>query len=144
MTLICRRSSVVKCGNMGCPLVLFEIYIYTRMYMCVLGYRSTLTTVTLWMFSRGCACVHMFVCVCACVCVCLRVCACVREFVTFSLCKTRMPKHLSQQLLVLQPVHVKMNTVMGWLRSVGSIKSLVSFAECCLFYRALLQMRPIL
>ena len=28
---------------------------------------------------------------------------------------------------------------MGWLRSVGSIKLQVSFAEYCLFYRALLQ-----
>ena len=33
---------------------------------------------------------------------------------------------------------------MGWLRSVGSIKSQVSFAEYRLFCRALLQMRPII
>jgi len=33
---------------------------------------------------------------------------------------------------------------MGWLRSVGSIKSWVSFAEYRLFYRALLQKRPII
>jgi len=33
---------------------------------------------------------------------------------------------------------------MGWLRSVGSIKLLVSFAEYCLFCRALLQKRPII
>jgi len=32
----------------------------------------------------------------------------------------------------------------GWLRSVGSIKLLVSFAEYRLFYRALLQKRPII
>jgi len=32
---------------------------------------------------------------------------------------------------------------MGWLQSVGSIKLQVSFAEYCLFYRALLQKRPI-
>jgi len=32
----------------------------------------------------------------------------------------------------------------GWLRSVGSIKSHVSFAEYRLFYRALLQKRPII
>jgi len=32
---------------------------------------------------------------------------------------------------------------MGWLRSVESIKLLVSFAEYCLFYKALLQKRPI-
>jgi len=33
---------------------------------------------------------------------------------------------------------------MGWLRLVGSIKLYVSFAEYCLFYRALLQKRPII
>ena len=33
---------------------------------------------------------------------------------------------------------------MGWLRSVGSIKLQVSFAEYCLFYMALLQNRPII
>jgi len=33
---------------------------------------------------------------------------------------------------------------MGWLRSVGSIKSQVSFAEYRLFHRALLQKRPII
>jgi len=32
-------------------------------------------------------------------------------------------------------------SAMGWLRSVGSIKLQVSFAEYCLFYRALLQKR---
>jgi len=32
---------------------------------------------------------------------------------------------------------------MGWLRLVGSIKKQVSFAEYSLFYRALLQKRPI-
>ena len=33
---------------------------------------------------------------------------------------------------------------MGWLRLVGSIKLQVSFAEYCLFYRVLLQKRPII
>jgi len=33
---------------------------------------------------------------------------------------------------------------MGWLRSVGSIKLQVSFAEYCLFYRSILQKRPII
>jgi len=35
-------------------------------------------------------------------------------------------------------------TDMGWLRLVGSLKSYVSFAEYSLFYRALLQKRPII
>ena len=33
---------------------------------------------------------------------------------------------------------------MGWLRSVGSIKLYVSYAEYCLFYRALLQKRSVI
>jgi len=33
---------------------------------------------------------------------------------------------------------------MGWLRLVGSIKLQVSFAEYCLFFRALLQKRPMI
>ena len=33
---------------------------------------------------------------------------------------------------------------MGWLRLVGSIKLYVPFAGYCLFYRALLQKRPII
>jgi len=33
---------------------------------------------------------------------------------------------------------------MGWLRLVGSLKLYVSIAECCLFYRALLQKRPMI
>ena len=33
---------------------------------------------------------------------------------------------------------------MGWLRSVGSIKLQVSFAEYSLFHRALLQKRPMI
>ena len=32
----------------------------------------------------------------------------------------------------------------GWLRSVGSIKFWVSLAEYCLFYRSLLQKRPVI
>jgi len=33
---------------------------------------------------------------------------------------------------------------MGWLRLVGSLKLRVSFAEYRLFYRALLQKRPVI
>ena len=35
-------------------------------------------------------------------------------------------------------------SIMGWLRLVGSLKLLVSFAEYCLFYRSLLQKRPVI
>jgi len=40
--------------------------------------------------------------------------------------------------------HNRQLTDMWWLRIVGSIKSQVSFAEYCLFYRALLQKRHII
>jgi len=39
---------------------------------------------------------------------------------------------------------VRHDSIMGWLRLVGSIKLQVSFAEYCLFYRAFLQKRPII
>jgi len=41
--------------------------------------------------------------------------------------------------------HISLDVLnMGWLRSVGSIRLWVSFAEYRLFYRALLQKRPII
>jgi len=40
--------------------------------------------------------------------------------------------------------HLTNQFAMGWLRWVGSLKSWVSFAEYSLFYRALLQQRPII
>ena len=40
--------------------------------------------------------------------------------------------------------HASVDTHMRWLRSVGSIKLWVSFAEYRLFYRALLQKRPMI
>jgi len=40
--------------------------------------------------------------------------------------------------------HHRVCSTMGWLRLVGSIKLQVSFAEYSLFYRALLQKRPII
>jgi len=39
---------------------------------------------------------------------------------------------------------LKTKICMGWLRLVGSLKLQASFAEYCLFYRALLQKRPII
>ena len=41
-------------------------------------------------------------------------------------------------------MYIHRNRPMGWLQSVGLIKSQVSFAEYCLFCRALLQERPII
>jgi len=45
----------------------------------------------------------------------------------------------TQELPLLRTIHD-----MGWLRLVGSLRLWVSFAEYSLFYRALLQTRPII
>jgi len=57
------------------------------------------------------------------VCVCMRVCICMHVYVC---------------------VHACTSICMGWLRLVGSLKLQISFAEYGLFYRALLQKRPVI
>jgi len=49
----------------------------------------------------------------------------------------------STQSYVRLLIHMSSYSYMGWLRLVGSLKLQVSFAEYGLFYRALLQKRPI-
>jgi len=51
---------------------------------------------------------------------------------------------VSSRLCLLRSCIDLWSSVMGWLRSVGSIKLYVSFAEYCLFYRSLLQKRPVI
>jgi len=84
------------------------------------------------------------VCVCV-VCVCLRVCLCV-------CCEQGGYGHRCSCVLCLS-VCVYLCVCcerggygigMGWLRLVGSLKIQVSFTEYHLFYRALLQKRPII
>jgi len=48
------------------------------------------------------------------------------------------------RLFILIYVLSVFSSPMGWLLSVGSIKLYVSFAEYCLFNRALLQKRPVI
>jgi len=45
--------------------------------------------------------------------------------------------------MIVSLFHRNMHTI-GWLRLVGSLKLLASFAEYRLFYRALLQKRPVI
>ena len=52
--------------------------------------------------------------------------------------------YLSTLIHIHRYTHVHTYTGMGWLRLVGSLKWQVSFAEYRLFYRALLQKRPII
>ena len=51
-------------------------------------------------------------------------------------------RHIYRYICVNIHINIHIYMSMGWLRSVGSIKLYVSFAEYCLFYRALLQKRP--
>jgi len=81
-----------------------------------------------------------------------------RDIVTFQSCYTY--KWVMSRIWMSHGTHMKESchtyewvmaqlwmshvTHMGWLRLVGSLKLYVSFAEYCLFYRALLQKRPII
>jgi len=47
-------------------------------------------------------------------------------------------------LLTLKHKMITQVSTRGWLRLAGSLKSFVSFAEYCLFYRVLLQKRPMI
>jgi len=58
------------------------------------------------------------------------------KFLKFSLAKNQISQTISAR--------VKPFAAMGWLRSVGSLKLQVAFAEYRLFYRALLQKRRII
>ena len=59
-------------------------------------------------------------------------------------CKRALLKRLYSAVYELLLQSYSHRIAMGWLRSVGSIKLQVSFAEYRLFYRALLQKRPII
>ena len=65
-----------------------------------------------------------------------RACACVRASPHSVFTYVCMHMYIRRYLYVW--------VYMGWLRSVGSIKLRVSFAEYYLFYRALLQKRPMI
>jgi len=79
--------------------------------------------------------VHEYACACVCVCVC------VIYFRRASVDSAGYCCSVTHSVLSYMVCHL---LVMGWLRSVGSMKLHVSFAEYRLFYRALLQKRPII
>jgi len=103
-------------------------------------------------------CVHACLCVCVRVCVCVCVCVRVRGRVKF-LASHELKSSCAFHDLNDSCKHHKLTAsckcheltasckcheqLTGWLRLVGSIKVQVSFAEYCLFYRALLQKRLI-
>jgi len=74
---------------------------------------------------------YVHVCVSVWVCVCVYVCLCVSLSVYMWVC-------------VYICRYIDICRDMDWLRLVGFLKLLVSFAEYGLFYRALLQKRPII
>jgi len=81
--------------------------------------------------------VSMIVCVCLCQCLCLCYwqCECVCVLSVISVAQRSVCCSVRACVYCL---------FMGWLRLVGSLKSYVSFAEYRLFYRALLQKRPMI
>jgi len=87
------------------------------------------------------------VCVCVCVCACVCVCMCVPLVWEVSMLRIAPCVCVCACVcvsLVWEVSTLQIAPTMGWLPSVGSIKLQVSFAEYRLFYRALLQKRPII
>ena len=120
-----------------------------------------------------CMCVCTCVCVCECECVRMCVCesnrgkqergrVCERELfvgrtvyahITGLFCRissilwgsfAKETYNLIDPTNQSHPIFLSHAKLMGWLRVVGSLKLQVSFAEYRLFYRALLQKRPII
>ena len=58
--------------------------------------------------------------------------------------QTKSLQHQNLQYVCVPYTKSALMSTMGWLRSVGSIQVRVSFAEYSLFYRALLQKRPMI
>jgi len=89
---------------------------------------------------------------CACVCVCVesrearnrwidpRPFGDIRLYLLLHLVAARFARPLATNVSTFSDIE----RVMGWLRLVGSLKLQVSFAEYRLFYRALLQKRPVI
>jgi len=78
-----------------------------------------------------------------CVAVCCSVLQCVAVCCTAMLLLSLSLYRVSSPSLSLCRVKTHTCSTTGWLRSVGSIKLQVSFAECSLSYRVLLRKRPI-
>jgi len=134
--------------SLSCKLSLTSLLTVTRERDKKVSFFSSLVTITKsYMWVR----VHVRVCVCACACVhvCVRVWIC--EFVCMPariclfVCPFVLPSVcLSVFLSVCLSVNLYVYQSMGWLQLVGSFKLQVSCAEYSLFYRALLQKRPII
>jgi len=106
-----------------------HIHIYTYSNQIVRSTRMNPRTHSLSFSVYVSVCVYVYVCVCICVCVCVWVCVCVCQSVILS---------------VGRSFNLSVSLGMGWLRLVGSWRLQVSFVEYRLFYRALLQKRPII
>ena len=102
------------------------------LHMCMCAYVCVCACVSV------CSCVYVCVCMCVCVCVCdtpptkVRVCQCVSVCVCMYVCGEREIERESGQ--ASEPVEK------GGQREGDKER----FAEYCLFYRALLQKRPII
>ena len=75
------------------------------------------------------ACLRVYEYLCACACMCVYVC---------------LLLYVRGTATEKERVIVCVVSSMGWLRSVGSLKLWASFTENSLFYKSLLQKRPII
>ena len=117
----------------------------TCVLMCVYACVPVCMCVGVCVFVRACVCVCMYVCVCVCVRESVWVCVCVCvQGIHAALTSTHIDHTLKRMYWLKHLRTYTRQSDMGWLQSVGSIKLHVSFAEYCLFHRALLQKKPII
>jgi len=100
-------------------------------------YCSVLRCIVVYESNKACDTHHLML---QCVAVCCSVLQCVAVCCSVLQCDAH---HLMSAALCYHLVSAAVSA-MGWLQLVGSLKLQVSFAEYRLFYRALLQKRPII
>jgi len=127
--------------------------VYVCVYVCVC---CVFVCQRVCMCVCMCVCLNVYVCVCVCVCICVPciyivkwICTCASSDCGLFIC-IRM--YIYAYMIVCHSgggggIFFKVASPkghMGWLWLVGSLKIWVSFAEYSIFYRVLLQKRPII
>ena len=139
--VIIHTISIVDAGHSKQPRLtsFLNIAIHTYTYTCMYNYKYTYTNV--WMYKQIYiymnTCVHMHICY-------IYLTGYVRMDIQTCVYIYTYTYMYIYVICVLLVMHFSVLIAMGWLRSVGSIKLQVSFAEQRLFYRTLWQKRPII
>jgi len=125
---------ILQCVATYCS-VLPHIAVCCSMLQCVAACCSVLQHVAV--------CSRMLQCVAACCSVLQHVAACCSILQYVAGCHSTL-QYARSTYVYICALQGGAELAMGWLRFVGSLKRNISFAEHSLFYRALLQKRPII